>query len=128
MITHKQVYGRIREAMEVAEGARLARDSAASRQRELEREVESLQARLVATRQVRVCVWGGRRESLTVCLWCPHVTGVSPEQGSWALCGVFCGAHTLRLPHPSVLLDVLRIGNVPVMWVWGNLRMADVQV
>lgn len=37
----------------MAEEARLARDSAAARQRELEREVEALQTRLAGVRQVR---------------------------------------------------------------------------
>lgn len=52
LLTLAQVYTRIREAMEVAEEARLARDTSASRQRELEQEVETLQTRLTNVRQV----------------------------------------------------------------------------
>lgn len=51
------MYGRIREAMEAAEAARLARDSSTSRQHDLERELEAVSAKLTAVRKVRL---GGR--------------------------------------------------------------------
>lgn len=47
-----QVYARIKEAMEVAEEAKLARDSLATRLKEVERENASLQQRLASVRQV----------------------------------------------------------------------------
>lgn len=47
-----QVYGRIKGAMEVAEEACLARDTLLARQRELQRENESLSGRLAALRGV----------------------------------------------------------------------------
>eukprot|EP00798_Chlamydomonas_sp_ICE-L_P013267 gene13267-19107_t len=51
---HKDVdvYGRIKEAMEVAEEARLARDGALARYRELEKDNDSLQQRMASLRQV----------------------------------------------------------------------------
>lgn len=47
-----QAFTRIREAVEAAEKARNARDSALSRQAELEKEVDSLTQRLAGVRQV----------------------------------------------------------------------------
>ena len=47
-----QVYGRIKEAMEMAEEARLARDGVIARHRELEKENDNLQQRLANLRQV----------------------------------------------------------------------------
>ncbi|GAX80528.1 hypothetical protein CEUSTIGMA_g7966.t1 [Chlamydomonas eustigma] len=46
-----EVYGRIKEAMEEAEEARLSRDSALLGQRELQKEVEVLRERLASVRQ-----------------------------------------------------------------------------
>ncbi len=56
-----QVYSRIKEAMEMAEEARLARDGVLSRHRELERENDNLQQRLANLRQVgrdQIWEWG----------------------------------------------------------------------
>jgi hypothetical protein len=47
-----QAYTRIREAGEVAEQARLARDASASRQQELEAQLADVHARLATVRQV----------------------------------------------------------------------------
>lgn len=49
-----QAYGRVKGAMEEAEQARLARDSAALMQQELQREVQILKDRLASMRQVRL--------------------------------------------------------------------------
>ncbi|KAJ9511080.1 hypothetical protein QJQ45_002829 [Haematococcus lacustris] len=46
-----EVYGRIREAMEAAEAARLARDSSTRCQHDLERELEAVSAKLTAVRK-----------------------------------------------------------------------------
>jgi primosomal protein N'' len=48
-----QAYTRIREALEAAEGARLARDAGAARQKELEAELTASQQRMAGVRQVR---------------------------------------------------------------------------
>ena len=47
-----QVYSRIKEAMEMAEESRLARDGILSKHKELERENVSLQQRLASMQQV----------------------------------------------------------------------------
>ncbi len=60
-----QVYTRIREALETAESARLARDAGLARQKELEAELAAMQARLAGVRQVRGSVRVG--EHLCVC-------------------------------------------------------------
>eukprot|EP00983_Pelagomonas_calceolata_P011440 368857-Pelagomonas_calceolata.AAC.8 len=53
------VYTRIREALEAAEGARLARDASAAQRKELEAELAAMQQRMAGVRQVWMVDWEG---------------------------------------------------------------------
>ena len=76
-----QVYGRIKEAMEMAEEARLARDGVIARHRELERENDNLQQRLANLRQVGAA--GGLvRQSRA-----PVKAGGEETRRTWSACG-----------------------------------------